>query len=136
MSLMESQKVLRSRLNKSLANQQAAFLGQQRGKRNIADVKKQYVEGYDPFVSGFARRGLIAPDVQSGIARSGLEKYAESLQRDLGTETLNTQNELNDIAMSEAGGQADVEDFLAALRLGKQQDILQSASTLKSIGSY
>ena len=136
MALMESQKVLRNRLNQSLANQQAVFLGQQRGKRNIADIKRQYVEGYDPMVAGYARRGLVAPDVQSGIARSGLEKYAESLQRDLGTETQNTQDQLNQIAMSEAAQQADVEDFLAALRLQKQQDILSSASTLKSISSY
>lgn len=136
MALMESQKVLRNRLNQSLANQQAAFLGQQRGKRNIADIKRQYIEGYDPMVSGYARRGLIAPDVQSGIARSGLEKYAESLQRDLGSETQNTQDQLNQIALNEASQQADIEDFLASLRLQKQQDILSSASALKSISSY
>ena len=136
MALLPSQKVLRNRLNQSLANQQAAFLGQTRGKRNIADIKKQYVEGFDPTVSSYARRGLIAPDVQSGIARSGLEKYAESLQKDLGTETLNTQTSLNEIAMSEASQQADIEDFLAELRLQKQQDILSSAMALKGLGSY
>jgi hypothetical protein len=136
MALMESQKVLRNRLSQSLANQQAAFLGQTRGKRNISDIKKQYVEGFDPMVSGYARRGLVAPDVQSGIARSGLEKYAESLQRDLGAETQAMQNTLNDIAMTEATQQAGVEDYLAELRLQKQLDILNSASTLKNIGSY
>jgi hypothetical protein len=136
MALLPSQKVLRNRLNQSLANQQATFLGKQRGQRNILDIKKQYVEGYDPMVAGYARRGLIGPDVQSGIARSGLEKYAQSLQKDLGTEQLNTQTQLNDIAMTEATQQADIEDFLAELRLQKQQDILNSAMTLKGLGSY
>lgn len=136
MALLPSQKMLRNRLNQSLANQQAAFLGQQRGSRNIADIKKQYVEGYDPLVSSYANRGLVTPDVQSGIARSGLEKYAQSLQKDLGSETMNTQDQLNQIAMNEASQQADVEDFLAELRLQKQMDILNSAMTLKSLGSY
>jgi len=133
---MESQKVLRNRLQQSLANQQAAFLGQQRGKRNIADLKEQYIEGFDPTVSSYARRGLIAPDVQSGIARSGLEKYAQTLQKNLGSETLNTQQTLNDIAMTEANQGGDIEDYLAALRLQKQQDIFDSAMALKGIGSY
>lgn len=136
MALLPSQKVLRNRLNQSLANQQAAFLGQQRGQRNIADIKRQYQEGYDPLVSSYANRGLIAPDVQSGIARSGLEKYAESLQRDLGAETQNMQDNLNQIAMTEASQQGDIEDFLAELRLQKQKDILDSAMALKSLGSY
>jgi len=136
MALLPSQKVLRNRLNQSLANQQAAFLGKTRGARNIKDIKQQYVEGFDPYVSSFARRGLIAPDVQSGIARSGLEKYAESLQKDLGSETQNMQDNLNQIAMTEAAQQGDIEDFLAELRLQKQQDILQSAMTLKGLGSY
>jgi hypothetical protein len=136
MALLPSQKALRNRLNQSLANQQAAFLGQQRGTRNIKNIKQQYVEGFDPLVSSYANRGLVGPNVQSGIARSGLEKYAQSLQQDLGTETQNTQDALNQIAMTEAGQQADIEDFLAELRLQKQQDILQSAMALRSLGSY
>ena len=136
MALMDSQKVLRNRLQQSLANQQAAFLGQQRGKRNIADLKEQYIEGFDPKVSSYANRGLVGPNVQSGIARSGLEKYAQSLQKSLGNETLNTQQALNEIAMAEANQGGDIEDYLAELRLAKQQDILESAMTLKGLGAY
>lgn len=136
MALLPSQKVLRNRLNQSLANQQAAFLGQQRGSRNLEAIKKSYMEGYQPLLAGYGRRGLGGPAVESGIMRSGLTKYAESMQKDFGTETQNTQDELNRIAMTEAGQQADIEDFLAELRLQKQQDILQSAMTLKGLGAY
>lgn len=130
------QGALRKRLQQSLANQQASFLGQQRGTRRISDIERQYAEGTQPLLAGYGRRGLGGPSVQSGIMRGGLTKYAESLQRDLGTETQNMQDELNEIAMTEAAQQADLEDFLTALRLQKQQDILDSATTLRSLGAY
>ena len=124
------------RLNQSLANQQASFFGQQRGTRRISDVQRQYEEGYGGVLSGYGRRGLGGPSVQSGIMRRGLSRYAENLQRDLGAETQNMQEELNAIAMREAGEQAELEDYLTALRLQTQSDILGTASTLKSLGAY
>ncbi len=130
------QGAIRKRLQQSLANQQAAFLGQQRGSRRISDVQRRYMEGYQPLLAGYGRRGLGGPSVQSGIMRQGLSQYAENLQRDLGSETQNMQDELNSIAMNEAAQQADLEDFLTAIRLQKQQDILNSATALRSLGAY
>jgi hypothetical protein len=130
------QGALRKRLQQSLANQQASFYGQQRGTRRISDVQRKYMEGYQPLLAGFGRRGLGGPSVESGIMRGGLSNYAESLQRDLGSETQNMQEELNSISMRDAAEQADLEDFLTAIRLQKQQDILDSASTLRTLGAY
>jgi hypothetical protein len=130
------QGALRKRLQQSLANQQAAFYGQQRGTRRISDVQRKYMEGYQPLLAGYGRRGLGGPSVQSGIMRGGLSRYAESLQRDLGSETQNMQDELNAIAMTDATQQAELEDFLTALRLNQQQDIIDSASTLRTLGAY
>jgi hypothetical protein len=65
-----------------------------------------------------------------------LSKYAASLQEDLGTESQNMQDELNSITQNEQGQQADLEDFLAQLRLEKQRAIFDSASAIKSMGSY
>lgn len=124
------------RLSQSLANQQASFLGQQRGTRRIADVQRQYQENYRPTLASYGRRGLGGPSVQSGIMRRGLSRYAENLQRDLGAETQNMQDELNAIAMREASEQAELEDFLASLRMQKQLDIVDSASSLKNLGAY
>jgi len=126
----------RRRLSQSLANQQASFYGQQRGTRKLSDIERQYQEGYGQVLSGYGRRGLGGPSVQSGIMRRGLSRYAENLQRDLGAETQNMQEELNSIAMREAGEQAELEDFLTALRMQQQMDIINSASTLKSLGAY
>jgi hypothetical protein len=136
MAMYSEQGAIRKRLQQSLANQQAAFLGQQRGKRRMGDIERQYQEGYQPLLASYGRRGLGGPSVESGIMRGGLSRYAESLQRDLGSETQNMQDELNEIAMTEAAQQADLEDYLTALRLQQQADILSSAQTLKSLGAY
>ena len=45
--LSEAGAILRRR-NRSIANQQAATLGQQRGTRKMSDITKQYTEGFQP----------------------------------------------------------------------------------------
>ncbi len=130
------QGALRRRQQQSLANQQASFLGQQRGRRKLSNIERQYSEGFQPLISGYGQRGLVGPGVQSGIMRSGLARYAEGLQRDLGAETQNMQDELNAIAMRESAEQAELEDYLTALRFQQQNDIFDSAQTIKSLGAY
>ena len=127
---------IRKRQQQSIANQQAAFLGQQRGARRIADINRQYIEGFRPKMAGYGARGLAGPNVASGIQRSGLERYAANLQEQLGAETVNIQDELNRIAMDEAQSQANLEDYIAQLRLKKQQDIINAATALRQYSSY
>lgn len=120
----------------SIANQQAAFLGQQRGTRNIADLTRKLTEGFRPQMAGYGKRGLAGPSVASGIQRKGLERYAADMQRALADETQMLQDEQNRIAMAEAQSQADLEDYLAQLRLQKQRDIISSATALKQYAAY
>ena len=42
----------------SIANQQAAFLGQQRGTRNIADLTRKLTEGFRPKMASYGQRGF------------------------------------------------------------------------------
>jgi hypothetical protein len=126
----------RQRLAESLANQQAAFLGQMRGKRNIADITRTYTEGYRPVQAAYGQRGLGGPNVKSGIRRQGLAKYAETMQRELGRETENMQTELNNIAAIEAGQQADLDSYLNELQLSKAQQIMADAAALREFQGY
>ena len=127
---------LRRRQRASLANQAAAFHGQKRGKRRLEDISRVYSEGYQPLASSFGQRGLGGPSVKSGIRRSGLSRYAEKFQRDLGTETQAIQDDLNNIAMQEADSQAELEDYIAELRLQKAQQIMATAASLQQYASY
>lgn len=129
-------KARRQRLAESLANQQAAFMGQLRGKRNIADITRTYTEGYRPLQAAYGQRGLGGPSVKSGIRRQGLAKYAETMQRELGRETENMQTELNNIAAIEAGQQSSLDAYLNELQLSKAQQIMADAAALREFQGY
>ena len=126
----------RQRLSESLANQQAAFMGQMRGKRNIADITRIYTEGYRPIQAAYGQRGLGGPNVKSGIRRQGLAKYAQTMQRELGRETENMQNELNRISAMEASQQSSLDDYLNQLQLSKAQQIMADAAALREYQGY
>jgi len=136
MAELAGAKARRQRLAESLANQQAAFLGQMRGKRNIADITRTYTEGYRPVQAAYGQRGLGGPNVKSGIRRQGLAKYAETMQRELGRETENLQSELNTIAAREAAQQADLDSYLNELQLSKAQQIMADAAALREFQGY
>ncbi len=133
--LSEAAQIARKQ-KRSIANQQAALLGQQRGSRNIADITKAGVRGFNPTVSQYGRRGLAGPNVQSGIARKGLEEYAAGIQARLGAEQMSMQDQLNKIAMDESLQQDDLKAYLAEQRLQKQRDIINAATQLQAFSSY
>lgn len=126
----------RRRSQRSIANEKASFLGQQRGQRNLLDIQKQYTEGFQPLVASFGRRGLGGPNVQSGIRSRGLERYAEQLQASLGQETERMNEELRGIAQDETNAQQELEDYLADLRLQKALAAMQSAMNIKQFAAY
>ncbi len=136
MAELGSAKARRQRLAESLANQQSAFMGQLRGKRNIADITRTYTEGYRPVQAAYGQRGLGGPNVKSGIRRQGLAKYAETMQRELGRETENMQTELNNIAAIEAGQQSSLDAYLNELQLSKAQQIMADAAALREFQGF
>lgn len=121
---------------RSLANQQSALLGQLRGQRSIADIREQGLEGFQPFAASFGQRGLAGPNVASGIQRKGLERYAADLQKNIGGAEIGLQEELNRIALDEAASQNELEQYIADQNRMKQNEILQTALSLKDLGSY
>jgi hypothetical protein len=133
--LSEAGAILRRR-NRSIANQQSATLGQQRGSRKMSDITKQYVEGFQPKMAQYGRRGLAGPNVASGIQRKGLEQYATNLQSSLGAESTNLQNELNQISVDEAASESELQQYLNDLALAKNQRIIDTATALRQLQGY
>lgn len=127
---------IRKRKVRSQALTNSAMLGQQRGQRNMAEIQRRYSEGVQPLVASYGRRGIGGPNVQSGIRTKGLEKYAESLQRELGEESRILQENLNEIQATEASEQADLQDYLAELNFEKSKKIMMDAQNIKSLASY
>jgi len=125
----------RRRSQSSIARQQSAFMGQQRGSRRIADLRREFTEGFVPKMAEYGARGLAGPNVKSGIQRQGLERYAADLQRNLGLERQSIQDDLNRIAMEESSEQAELDAYIAELNLQKQRDIIAAASSLRELGA-
>lgn len=125
----------RRRLGQSIANQQAATLGQQRGQRSIANLQQQYLEGFQPQMAVYGKRGLAGPNVASGIQRAGLEKYATKMQTDIGDATQALQDEINKITAAEATQAGDLEEYLNQLKIAKNQNIFNAAVALKEYGA-
>jgi hypothetical protein len=126
----------RQRLSESLANQQAAFMGQMRGARRTADIQRVAAESFRPMQAQYGRRGFGGPNVKTGVRRAGLAKYAETVQRELGRETENLQTELNNIAATEAAQQASLDSYLNELQLSKAQQIMADAAALREFQGF
>lgn len=126
----------RRRAQESIANRQAAMLGQQRGQRSLAKLTKQLTEGFRPKMAEFGARGLAGPQVKSGIQRRGLERYAADFQDQLGEATQALQDEQNTYVLREAQSQADLDDYIQQLALQKQQNIINAATALKQYAAY
>jgi len=126
----------RRRAAATVANTQAAALGQLRGTRNITDLNKKYTEGFQPLVGSFGRRGFGGGNIKSGIRTAGLEKYAANLQSDLGREREGMNQALQDSQTAEAVAQSELESYLAQLRLQQQGSVLSTAIDIKSQQSY
>jgi hypothetical protein len=126
----------RRRAQESIANRQAAMLGQQRGQRSLSKLTKQLTEGFRPKMAEFGSRGLAGPQVKSGIQRRGLERYAADFQDQLGEATQALQDEQNTYVLREAQSQADLDDYIQQLALQKQQNIINAATALKQYAAY
>lgn len=124
------------RLSQSVANRQAAFLGQQRGQRSLKELTRQLTEGFAPKMAEYGARGLAGPKVASGIQRKGLERYAADWQQKIGEQTQALQDAANQAVLDEAAAQADLEDYINQLRLQKQQSIINAATALRQYASY
>ena len=124
------------RATQSIANRQAASLGQMRGQRSLSKLTQQLTEGFRPKMASYGQRGLAGPNVQSGIQRAGLSRYAADMQTQIGEGTQQLQDEANLVASQEANAQAELDDYLAQLALQKKQNVIDAATALKQYAAY
>jgi hypothetical protein len=124
------------RATSSIANRQAASLGQMRGQRSLSKLTQQLTEGFRPKMASYGQRGLAGANVTSGIQRAGLSRYAADMQTQIGEGTQQLQDEANLAAAQEANAQAELDDYLAQLALQKNQSVIDAATALKQYAAY
>jgi len=64
-------------------NAYANFLSRQRGTRDRQNMLRQYDEAQPKIVSAYSRRGMLGPNVRSGVFARGLQELAKQRARNL-----------------------------------------------------
>ena len=62
-------------------NAYANFLSKQRGTRQRRGMTEEYDKAAPQFVSAYSRRGLVGPNVKSGIFAKGMQDFAKQRAR-------------------------------------------------------
>ena len=111
-------------------NAYANFLSQQRGTRDRTNMMQQYDKAQPQVVSGYSRRGLVGPNVKSGIFASGLQNFAKQRARSLGEFDQGQQEQQRGYDLSEAQRLEAFRNQLADMESEKAQTIANAARQL------
>lgn len=102
------------------------------GDRSMMNIGQQYRAGMEPRVSSFAKRGLGT----SGLFRNAMSQYATQQQQDINDLLAKQQGELSQLNLQEQSSATSLQDELDRIKRAKQNDILNSAMTLKDWQPY
>lgn len=111
-------------------NAYANFLSQQRGARERQNIMRQYDEAQPKVVSGFSRRGMVGPNVRSGLFARGLQDLAKQRARNLFEFDQGQQEQQRMYDLTEAQRLESFKNQLADMELEKAQTIADAARQL------
>ncbi len=111
-------------------NAYANFLSQQRGTRERRDMLNQYNEAQPQVVSAYSRRGLLGPNVKSGIFSKGLQDFAKKRATSLYDFDQSQMGEQRGYELAEAQRLEAFKNQLADLEMDKASTIADAARQL------
>ena len=111
-------------------NAYANFLSQQRGNRGRQDMMQQYDKAQPQVVSGYSRRGLVGPNVKSGIFARGLQDFAKQRAQSFGDYDRGIAEEQRGYDLGEAQRLEAFKNQLADMESEKAQTIADAARQL------
>jgi hypothetical protein len=111
-------------------NAYANFLARQRGTRGRQDMLRQYEEAQPKVVAGYSRRGLVGPNVKSGIFSRGLQTLAKQRARNLQDYDQGQLEEQRMYDLTEAQRLEAFKNQLADMESEKAQTIADAARQL------
>ena len=111
-------------------NAYANFLSQQRGNRGRRDMMQQYDKAQPQVVSGYSRRGLVGPNVKSGIFARGLQDFAKQRAQSFGDYDRGIAEEQRGYDLGETQRLEAFKNQLADMESEKAQTIANAARQL------
>lgn len=111
-------------------NAYANFLSRQRGTRGRQDMLRQYDEAQPKVVAGYSRRGLVGPNVKSGIFSGGLQTLAKQRAQNLNEYDQGQLEEQRMYDLTEAQRLESFRNQLADMESEKANTIAEAARQL------
>ena len=111
-------------------NAYANFLSQQRGTRERTNMMDQYNKAQPQVVAGYSRRGLVGPNVKSGIFARGLQDFAKQRAQSFGEFDQGQQEQQRGYDLGEAQRLEAFRNQLADMESEKAQTIADAARQL------
>ena len=111
-------------------NAYANFLSKQRGTRERTNMMDQYNKAQPQVVAGYSRRGLVGPNVKSGIFAQGVQDFAKQRARSLSEFDQGQQEQQRSYDLGEAQRLEAFRNQLADMESEKAQTIADAARQL------
>ena len=111
-------------------NAYANFLSRQRGTRGRQDMLRQYDEAQPKVVAGYSRRGLVGPNVKSGVFSRGLQEFSKQRARNLSEYDQGQLEEQRMYDLTEAQRLESFRNQLAEMEMEKANTIAEAARQL------
>lgn len=111
-------------------NAYSRFLSQQRGARQRGEMQRQYDEATPRLVAAYSRRGLLGPNVRSGVFERGLQNYASERARRMSEFEQGLSEQQRQFDLQDAQALEAFRQQLADLEMEKAQQIADAARQL------
>ena len=111
-------------------NAYANFLAQQRGNRERQGIMEQYNKAQPQVVAGYSRRGMVGPNVRSGLFARGLQDFAKQRARTFSEFDQGLQEQQRAYDLGEAQRLEAFKNQLADMESEKAQTIADAARQL------
>ena len=111
-------------------NAYANFLSQQRGTRERRGITEQYDKAQPQLVAGYSRRGMVGPNVRSGLFARGLQDFAKQRARTYSEFDQGQQEQQRGYELGEAQRLEAFRNQLADMESEKAQTIADAARQL------
>lgn len=111
-------------------NAYANFLSQQRGARERQGMTEEYNKAQPRVVSGYSRRGMVGPNVRSGLFARGLQDFAKQRARSFSEFDQSQQEQQRMYDLTEAQRLEAFRNQLADMEAEKANTIAEAARQL------
>jgi hypothetical protein len=111
-------------------NAYANFLSQQRGTRQRQGMMEEYNKAQPRLVAGYSRRGMVGPNVRSGLFARGLQDFAKQRARTFSEFDQGQREQQRMYDLTEAQRLEAFRNQLADMEMDKAQTIADAARQL------